>query len=345
MASSRLKLSRIVALAAGTLAGTLMAALGAAQAGTPVKVTLDWAFQGPQAPFLLAAERGYFTAEGLDVTIDRGEGSGAVPPRVASGAYDVGFGDINPMIRFVAEKGVPLQAVAVLYDASPLSVIALKKAGVTVPKDLAGKRLAAPETDSGRQIFPAFAKAAGIDPAAVTWQTVSPQLRETMLVQGQVDAISGFLTTGILTLKAAGVKEQDMVVLRYRDYGVTLYSNALITSKAFAQSKPEALAGFVRAVLKAHIEAVKDPDAAIAALKKRDPLIDPAIEKERMLLAFNELMLSPAAKANGLGGIDPARMQAALDILKATYGYAAALTPADVFTDSFLPPKDARTLP
>lgn len=341
MALSRISLPRIMALAAGTL----LAALTAAQAGTPVKVTLDWAFQGPQAPFLLAAERGYFAAEGLDVTIDRGEGSGAVPPRVASGAYDIGFGDINPMIRFVAEKGVPLQAVAVLYDASPLAVMALKKSGIAGPKDLAGKRLAAPETDSGRQLFPAFAKAAGIDPAAVTWQTVSPQLRETMLVQGQVDAISGFLTTGLLTLKAAGIKDEDMVVLRYRDYGVQLYSNALITSKAFADSKPEALAGFVRAVIKAHIDAVNDPDAAIAALKKRDPLIDTAIEKERMLLAFSELMISPEAKANGLGTIDPARMQAALDILKDTYGFPTPLTPADIFTDRFLPPKDARTLP
>lgn len=345
MALPRTKLPRIMALATGALAGTLLALLTAAQAGTSVKITLDWAFQGPQAPFLLAAERGYFKDEGLDVTIDRGEGSGAVPPRVASGAYDMGFGDINPMIRFVAERDVPLLAVVVLYDASPLSVIALKKSGITAPKDLPGKLLAAPETDSGRQIFPAFAKAAGIDPATVKWQTVSPQLRETMLVQGQVDAISGFLTTGILTLKAAGVKEPDMVVLRYRDYGVSLYSNALITSKAFADAKPDAVAGVVRAVLKAHVEAVRDPDAAIAALKKRDPLIDPAIEKERMLLAFNELMLSPAARANGLGGIDPARMQASIDILKDTYGFTRPLTPADVFTDRFLPPKDARTLP
>src|SRR3954470_6388355 len=95
------------------------AVTGSAHA-TDVKFTLDWTFQGPQSPFVLAAERGYFAAEGLNVTIDRGEGSGAVPPRVASGTYDIGVGDINPLIRFNADKPeAGLIAVAVLFDASP----------------------------------------------------------------------------------------------------------------------------------------------------------------------------------------------------------------------------------
>lgn len=334
--------SRLAALLAGAVMA--LAALPAA-AQTPIKVTLDWAFQGPQAPFLLAAERGYYKAEGLDVTIDRGEGSGAVPGRIAAGTYDVGFGDINPMIRFKAERDSDLIAVAVLYDASPLAVITTKASGITTPKQLEGKMLAAPETDSGRQLFPAFARATGIDAGSVTWQMVTPQLRETLLAQGRVPAITGFLTTGIFSLRAAGVADGDIVVMRYRDHGVALYSNAIITSKKFAEANPKAMAGFVKATLKAHIDAVREPEAAIAALRKRDSLIDPKIELARMTLAFDELMLSDNARANGLGHVDPARMQAAIDILKATYGFPKDLTAADVHTDAYLPPKAERTLP
>lgn len=333
----------IAALVAG--AAIALTTAMPAKAQTAVKVTLDWAFQGPQAPFLLAQERGYFKAEGLDVTIDRGEGSGAVPPRIAAGTYDIGFGDINPMIRFKAEKDADLIAVAVLYDASPLAAITTKKTGITEPKQLEGRTVAAPETDSGRQIFPAFAKATGIDTTKVNWQTVSPQLRETMLAQGQVDAITGFLTTGIFSLTAAGIPRDDIVVLRYRDHGVALYSNAVITSKKFADANPKAVAGFVRAVIKGHIDAIKEPEAAIAALKKRDPLTEDKVELARMKLAFDELMISPAAKEHGLGQIDPARMDAAIGILKETYNFPKALTAADVFTDAYLPPKEERMLP
>ncbi len=316
-----------------------------AYADTAVKVTLDWAFQGPQSPFLLAAERGYYKAEGLDVTIDRGEGSGAVPTRIASGAYDIGFGDINPTIRFMAEKESDLIAVAVLYDSSPLAAITLAKTGIKEPKDLQGRTVAAPETDSGRQLFPAFAAATGIDASKINWQTVTPQLRETLLAQGQVDAITGFLTTGIFSLRGAGVPMEDIVVMRYRDHGVPLYSNALITSKAFAAKNPEALKGFIRATIKGHIEAIKDPAAAIEALKKRDPLINAEVEQNRLKLAIDELIVSPSAKEGGLSHVDPARMQKSIDILNATYKFPRALTPADVYTDAYLPPKAERMLP
>jgi NitT/TauT family transport system substrate-binding protein len=330
---------------AGKLAAVFTTAMVAAFAvtgsahATDVKFTLDWTFQGPQSPFVLAAERGYFAAEGLNVTIDRGEGSGAVPPRVASGAYDIGVGDINPLIRFNADKPeAGLIAVAVLYDASPLAAITLKKFGVTEPKHLAGKTIAAPETDSGRQLFPAFAKATGIDLAAINWMSVSPQLRETMLAQGQAQAITGFLTSGILSLNQAGIPTSEITVLRYRDYGVDLYSNALITTKKFAEANPKAITGFIRAAVKGHIDAIKDPEAAIEALKKRDPLIDPKVELARLTQSMAELVTTEHVKSAGFSQIEPERFQKALDILGDTYRFPRKLTIADVYTDKYLPP-------
>ena len=77
----------------------LLAAVPAV-AQTAIKFSLDFKFEGPAAPFLVAIDKGYFKAEGLDVTIDTAAGSLEPINRVASGTYDMGFGDINSLIKF-----------------------------------------------------------------------------------------------------------------------------------------------------------------------------------------------------------------------------------------------------
>jgi NitT/TauT family transport system substrate-binding protein len=331
-------------VAAGLL---LSAALGAAPAAaTDVKFSLDWAFQGPQAPFLLALERGFFRDQGLNVTMDRGFGSGDVPVKVAAGAYDVGIADINPTIRLRLENPQsPLFTPFIIYDATPLAVMTLRRQNITRPQDLVGKTLAAPETDSGRQLFPAFARAVGIDPAAVRWQTVSPQLRETMLVQGQANAITGFITSGILSLRAAGVPAADIVTFRYGDFGVDLYSTSLIVTRRWAEANPRAVTGLITAIVRGQVEARRDPAAAIAALKRRDPLINEAVERERMELGFSELTFTPHVLANGFGQVDMTRLQRSIDITRAAFNITTPLAAADIYDARFLPEAAALRVP
>ena len=313
---------------------------------TEVRFSLDWAFQGPQAPFLLALERGYYAEEGLDVTIDRGYGSGDVPVRIAAGSYDIGFADINPTIKFNAENpDSDLIAVAVLYDASPLAAMTLAGNGIAEPADLEGRSVAAPDFDAGRQLFPAFVQATGIDGDAIEWITVTPQLRETMLANGQADAITGFLTTGLLSLAAAGVPEDDIVLFRYTDYGVDLYSSSIITSRAWAEANPDVVTSIIRASVRGYLDAIADPDAAIAALRERDPLIDPEIELARLALSMDQLVLTDHVIANGFSQIDPVRMQAAIDMVRLSYGIDRAITVDDVYTTAYLPPADALLIP
>lgn len=333
------------ALGAAAVAVGLSGA-ASAQDLLPVKFSLDWAFQGPQAPFLLALERGYFEEEGLDVTMDRGYGSGDVPVKVAAGTYDIGVADINPTIRLNAESpDSDLIAVAVLLDASPLAAMTLAGNGIEEPADLEGRILAAPDFDAGRQLFPAFAQATGIDENSIEWMTVTPQLRETMLATGDADAITGFLTSGIQSLKAAGIAEEDIVVMRYPDYGVDLYSTSIITTQTWAAENPEAVTGIIRAVVRGHLDAIADPDAAIAALKARDPLIDEAIERERMLLSFNALMLTDHVLENGFSAVDPTRMQEAIDMVKLSYGVDRPMTVEDVYDPAYLPSREDLQLP
>ena len=135
-----------------------MLAAAAADAQTPVKFTLDWRFEGPAAPFTVALDKGYFKAEGLDVTIDTGNGSRESIPRVASGTYDIGAGDVNSLIRFRDENpGIDVKAVMMVYDRPPFAIVGRKSKGITAePASLAGKKFGAPAADGAYAQWPIF---------------------------------------------------------------------------------------------------------------------------------------------------------------------------------------------
>ena len=203
--------------------------------------------------FLVPAAKGYFKKEKLDVTIDAGNGSGGTVTRVASGAYDIGFADLAALMEFHANNPTaPNKPVAVMmvYNNTPAAVLALKKSGIKTPADLNGKKLGAPVFDAGRKAFPIFAKANNI--SGVAWTSMDPPLRETMLVRGDVDAITGFSFTSLLNLEARGVKADDIVVLPYPSYGVKLYGNVIIVGEDFLKKNPEAVRGLPARLQQGH---------------------------------------------------------------------------------------------
>ncbi|MDD2545223.1 MAG: ABC transporter substrate-binding protein, partial [Burkholderiaceae bacterium] len=199
-------LQAAVALAATTPLGPVLA-------DQPLKFQLDWRFEGPSALFVHPAAKGYFKAAGLDVTIDAGNGSGGTVTRVASGSYDIGLADVAALMEFHANNpDAPNKPVAVMmvYNNTPAAVLALKKSGIAQPADLKGKKLGAPVFDAGRKAFPILDKVNKI--GGVQWTGMEPALRETMLVRGDIDAITGFSFTSLLNLEARGIKTEDIVV-------------------------------------------------------------------------------------------------------------------------------------
>lgn len=316
-----------------------------ADAPQKIKFTLDWRFEGPSAPFLLAKSKGYFAAEGLDVEIDSGAGSAGAVTRVATGAYDMGFADFNALVEYEAKTpGSKIQSVYMVYNATPAAVFVLKKSGITKPADLVGKTLAAPIFDAGRKAWPAFAKSNKLAVDAVKWQTVEPALRETLLARGDVDGITGFYFTSLLNLEARGVKSEDIVALKYPDHGVALYGNTIIASPKMIAEKPKAVAGLLRAFNKALKEVIANPAAAVAYVKERDPLINVDLETRRLKLALESSVITPEVKANGLGAVTAERMQRSLAETGEAYGLAKVPAAADLVNESFLPVKADRLL-
>src|SRR6202521_4074378 len=181
MTSSPLRL-----LAAALAALALTAAPASAE--TKLKMVLNWKYQGPQGWFFLADDRGYLKAEGLEVTIDQGNGSGAAVPLVANGTYDVGFGDINALIELAGKKpeDAPI-AVYVMYNQPPFTVAVKAESPIKAPKDFEGRTLGGAASDGALKLFPALCKISKIDCTKVKITNMQPNLREQMLMQGQVD--------------------------------------------------------------------------------------------------------------------------------------------------------------
>ena len=329
--------------AAATLAG---AAVAQAQDLTPVKFTLDWTMQGNHAIWGLAQKNGDFEKNGLKVTMDRGYGSGDTIVKVAAGAYDIGFTDINALVKFNAEN--PDRALIAFYqvfDKTPNSIITLAKSGIKAPADLAGKKLGAPESDSSRLMFPAFAAANKIDPASIEWVTMAPNLRETMLVQGQVDAISGFASTSVFNLIGAGVPKDDITVLGFADNGLDLYGSTLVATPDYVAKHPEVIKGFVKASIAGTVALLKDPAAGMAAMKEIEPLFDVDLETARLQFLMDKGVLkSKAFEEHGLGYVDPDRM--ALTIKTNADAFKITAPPADkIYTTEYLPPAAERMPP
>ncbi|MEJ7685966.1 MAG: ABC transporter substrate-binding protein [Variovorax sp.] len=315
--------------------------LGAAhaQSPTPIKFQLDWRFEGPAALFLHPAAKGYFKDAGLDVTIDAGNGSGGTVTRVASGAYEMGFADLAALMEFHANNpDSPNKPVAVMmvYNNTPASVMTLKKSGITKPSDLAGKKLGAPVFDAGRRAFPIFAKANNV--GAVNWTAMDPTLRETMLIRGDVDAITGFTFTSLLNLEARGAKPADIVVLPYPDYGVKLYGNVIIASPKLIKENPAAVKAFLSAFAKGAKEVIANPAVAIESVKKRDGIIDSTLETRRLKLAIETVINSPDARTDGFGAVNAGRLSLMASQVSDAFNTKTRVVPDAVWTSAMLPP-------
>ncbi|WP_208454444.1 ABC transporter substrate-binding protein [Jannaschia marina] len=328
----------------GGLAAAMLLAVPA-WAETEVPFALDWKFEGPSAAYFAAIDNGHFAAEDLAVEVSAGQGSLDAIPKVATGAFPLGFADINSLMRFLDQNpGAPVTAVMMVYDKPPFAVVGRVSQGVSAPGDLEGKVLGAPPPDGAWAQFPIFAETAGIDAGAVTVEPVGFPTREPMLAEGEVDAVTGFSFSSYLNLVRLGVPEDDISTILMADHGVELYGNAIIVNTDFAAENPEVVKGFLRAVAKGWKDVIADPAMGAQAVIDRNPAGDVELEERRLQLAIDANVLTDYVAENGMGDIDADRMATAIEQTKLVYEFQTEPDASLYFDPQYLPDAADRML-
>jgi len=338
----------ILGLLAG-LGGLACDGAGAADDKQPIQVqfTLDRPIDAVAAAFVMAQVNGLFGNEGLAVTIGAAASSPDAIARVTSGSSDLALVDINTLIRHLDKEkadGPHAKAVFVLFNRAAYSIIARKSRGIQSLAELEGKSLGLVEGDPAAKLWPAVAKLNGIKLAGIKRSVISGAVREPMLSAGQVDAVTGSSYLSGINLRDRGVPADDLVLLKFADYGCESYGFAVIVNPAFAATKPEAVKGFVRAAVGGLHLSVKEPGRAIEQVVSRMDDGNRDIELERLGVILRDNILTAEARRNGLGGIDATRFERSIDQIADDFKFRKRPTAADIFDDSYLPPLNGRLI-
>jgi len=320
-------------------------AAGEARPPVAIQFSLDRPIDAGAAPFVLASTGGLFGAEGLAVATNIASGSPDAIARVASGASDLAVVDINVLIRFRDKAGAaPIKAVFVLFNKAPYAIIARKSRGIKALPDLEGKTLGVAEGDLSVRLWPAVAKQNGVKLSSIKQSSISAAVREPMLSAGQVDAVTGFSYLSAVNLRDRGVPADDLAVLKFSDYGCEAYGFAVIVNPALAEAKPEAVKGFVRAVIGGTNLAIKEPGRAVDQVVSRMDGGSRDLELERLRVVIRDNILTAEVKHNGIGAIDPARFERSIGQIAEDFKFQKRPTAADIFDAAFLPPLNGRLI-
>jgi NitT/TauT family transport system substrate-binding protein len=313
-----------------------------AEAQAPAKVVfaLNWFAVGDHAAYWVALDRGYYKSRGLEVELQNSKGSGDSIAKVDSGRADVGLADAVVVIPRVAQ-GAKIKVVGAVFDLTPLNIWTRKDTGITKPKDLEGKLLAAPAGDAQRQLFPAFAKLNGVDESKVKWLSIEPAAKFVALSEKRADAVPDYTTGQPFWEKAVG--KDNLVRMPWSQFGFDTYSMSIMASDKTLNERPKVLRDFLAASYLGWRDVMQDPKGSLEIFKKRVPDIDLALIEPNMMLGL-ELMKTERYAKNGLGWMERAKMCRTVEIINSYMPDMPRKVGCDeVFTNEFLtkiePPK------
>ena len=309
-----------------------------------VELSFDRPISAGEAPVIVAMTDGLFAAEGLAVSTRIIGGSPEAIARVVAGTSEFALVDLNALIRFRSQSSTPVKAVFVLYNKAPYAIVARKSRGIHVLSDIEGKTLGIADGDLTAGLWPALARQNGIHLDRVKQSRISAAVREPMLSAGQVDAVAGFTYLSAVNLRDRGVPADDLAVLRFADSGCDAYGFAVIVNPAFAEKQPDAVKGFVRALVGGTNLTIRDEGHAVDQVLTRMDEGSRDLELERLHAVVSDNIMTEEVNRNGLGAVDPARLERSIDQVGEGFKFAKRPQAADIFDDRFLPPRAGRLI-
>lgn len=326
----------------GIAFATLLAGSASAEA-TKVKFALDWSVIGTHTPFSVALKNGIFKKYGLDVKIDRGYGSTDTISKVGNGTYDFGFADPNLLLQYNAKNpDDKVTMVLLLHDGSQSAIVARKASGISSPKDLEGKKIAGAAGDNSRTLFPIYAKLAGVDDSKVEWTTVQPQMKDTLLSRGDVDAVATLEPTTLLALKKYGANPDEYVSFRFSKFMPELMGTGIIVSERTIKERPEVIRAFVASAIEGMKYSLAHPNEAVATLTVLDPMIDFDNELARFKMGNDIAMSNPELKTSGMGAVTPERLRKSVEYISVVAHVSPPADLKEIYNQDFLPSKADR---
>ncbi|HET9716158.1 MAG TPA: ABC transporter substrate-binding protein [Pseudolabrys sp.] len=308
--------------------------ISSARAATEkINFQLDWIPYGRHAPYYAALEKGFFSGKGLDVSIAQGRGTLQGIRTLIAGQSQFVFQDLGVMMAVRAKEHAKIMALACMYQKSPHTVFYIKGRGISKPKDLEGKKIAFSPGDSPKLMFPAFAKANGVDESKINWVSVDPNSKNAVLLNHSADAMITYLFTLPVLQKAA--QGGDVVeTFVYSDFGADFYSNGLGAMEEYVKQKPDVTRNFVHACMEGVKFTIEHPAEAVAMLKKHQPQLDE--ETAIKEVAILRKLISYDNHEGPLGSITQKKMQATQDLMVEYLGLQNPAPVAEMFTNQFL---------
>jgi NitT/TauT family transport system substrate-binding protein len=334
---SRSAARALAAVAAVALAVTLAGcgSGGASSGGSRVKVRTDVFFSGATLPLIVAKQKGFFADEGLDVSIEPGKGSATTLQTVANGSDDIGYADAGVLIQLAA-KGASVKMIADMVQQSPLEVVTLAKSGITSPSDLVGKTGGYVDGSAGEQLWPAFAKATGIDPNSVKFVHVDIPTRDSLLLSGKTQFSFGLYnnTEPLLSAKC----KCAIRGFRYSDHDIEMLSSGLVTSPDYAKTHADTVRKFLAAVSKAVTWSQQNPDTAVKAFMAGagSTTLTPAVVKQQWLNSA-KLLHSKRTKGEPFGCMSEEDWKSSVALMGKYAGVdTSKLDPSALWTNDYL---------
>jgi NitT/TauT family transport system substrate-binding protein len=308
-----------------------------ARAATSIRLTLPWLPLGTFSFAFVAKAMGFWEARGLDVTIDRGFGSGKVCVPVDQGQYDFGIIDLAVMMNCVG-RGLDLVAVAGIWPISPVGIFSLKESNILKPRDLEGQTVAFDVGSGDFQLWPAFVKATGISDTKVRKLTIDGTALTKALVERQVKAEGNFFGSIAPSLWAQGLEINKML---YSDYGIRALSNGVACKRATIEKRPEICRNFVEGLMEGLRYVYLNPEKSVALhLDNVKEFKGGSVTNEKVIeygqAVSTALGMVPAVRQHGLGYMEPSLVEQTARSVVTYMGATALPDTASMFTNKFV---------